>query len=319
MSKLILVGFLLVVIAVTLVCIIGIRPKKKLPSPEPIVEDQEGMQSKQLDVEDAKVDYISKNRTTVTPEELNEAEKIRIATEKQIQQEREALAFNQYHNNHKLRYCGALYEDFIPRSLNEIYAILKSLEEKTDLQASDFYNYSNHFVAIWNGEKWLLGHLHHLITDDHAKGKEEIHLLPSEIKYSPELLALKERLLSANLHAAFDKIIDDGNKLFPDSDYVDAEYPLNRWKWLRDKSINFRNKEIQDYVDNIALATNKQVYDIALSVADESSDSGFVSFIRREFSDRLKILKELDLARQYQMDQQEQAKQELDSAARFFN
>lgn len=274
---------------------------------------------KQLAVEDAKVDIISRNRTTGRPEELEEFEKIRIAAEKQIQRERNKAIFKDYPKEHKLRYCGALDEDLVARTPNELDALLKALEGEPDLQIADCYNHHNYGLAIWNGEQWLRGDLYELINGNpYISFEVEVRTLLGDVKYSSVLAAFEERLLSASTDKAFNKIIAEGNPLFTHTTKVSAEYPFSRWEWLRDRLIAFRDKEVRDFTDNIAKATNKQVYDIALSVADEPLENLFVNIIRREFSARMAILKELDLAKQYQMDQQEQVKQELDEAARFF-
>lgn len=310
MSEFQLVGFVCIVIALTLVFILDVFPKKKQPTPEPIVEDQEGMQSKQLDIEDAKVFFLTKEEV-----------KKENPHQKEIDAELAACRLRGYVRDNKLRYCGPLQvtEKISPSGLSELSEILEELKTQPDLEVSDFYNYYRHNLAIWTGEEWLLGEITDIVTyNPHSRFETRVSVeLVNTVKYNPELLAYIERLDSFTNYSEFDKILNEGKTFFI-TNQADSEWPFNRWKRLSDQAVARKDNKDNEYSENLTKASNKQVYDIALSVVDEPVDNLFVSIIRREFSARLAILKELDLAKQHQMDQQEQVKQELDEAARFF-
>ena len=310
MSEFQLVGFVCIVIALTLVFILDVFPKKKPPAPEPIVEDQEGMQSKQLDIEDAKVFFLTKEEV-----------KKENPHQKEIDAELAACRLRGYVRDNKLRYCGPLQvtEKISPSGLSELSEILEELKTQPDLEVSDFYNYYRHNLAIWTGEEWLLGEITDIVTyNPHSRFETRVSVeLVNTVKYNPELLAYIERLDSFTNYSEFDKILNEGKTFFI-TNQADSEWPFNRWKRLSDQAVARKDNKDHEYSENLTKASNKQVYDIALSVVDEPVDNLFVSIIRREFSARLAILKELDLAKQHQMDQQEQVKQELDEAARFF-
>lgn len=308
MTEFQLVGLVCVVIALTLVFILDVFPKKKLPTQVPIIEDQEGMESKQLDIEDAKVFFLTK-------EEVKKENQ----HQKEIDAELAASRLRGYVRDNKLRYCGPLAVSEEVSSL-ELSPILKELEAQSDLEVSDFYNYSNHKLAIWTGVEWLFGELNDVITYNPRTSLETLVSvgLVNTVKYNPELLAYIERLDSFTNYSEFDKILKEG-EIFFITNQADSEWPFNRWKRLSDQATARKDTKDREYDENLTKASNKQVYDIALSVVDEPVDNLFVDLIRREFSARLAILKELDLAKQYQMDQQEQVKRELDEAARFFN
>lgn len=307
MTEFQLIGFVCIVIALTLIFIVDIFPKKKITNIKDTAEEQEESGNKQLDIEDAKVFFLNKEEV-----------KKEHPWQRELDAAMAADLFKVYVRNNKLRYCGplAVGKGVLPLGLN---TILKELEAQPDLEVSDFYNYLRHKLAIWTGEKWLLGDISDIIEyNPHSRLETRVSVqLVDTVKFSPELLEYKERLDSSINYSEFNKILAEGETFFITTRAED-EWPFNRWKRLNDQVVARKEATDREYRENLIKASNKQVYDIALSVSDEPIDNIFVDIIRREFSARLAILKELDLARQYQMDQQEQAKQELDEAAKFF-